>query len=44
MRLREGELGKDKEDLSMFNDGGKEKADRERLKIRESERHGKGRG
>lgn len=44
MRLREGGLGKDKEDLSMFYDGGKERADRERLEMRERERYGRGRG
>lgn len=31
MRLREGGFGKDEKDLSKFNDGGKKKADRERL-------------
>lgn len=35
LRLRERGLGKDKKDLSMFNGGREERADRERLKIRE---------
>lgn len=33
--LRKGGFGKDKKDLPTFNDGEKEKADREKLKIRE---------
>lgn len=40
---KRGALGPDKEDLSTFTDG-EEKADRERLKIRERERYEKGRG
>ena len=35
MGLRKGGPGKDKKDMPMFNDGEKEKADREKLKIRE---------
>lgn len=44
LRLRAGGLGKDKKDSIMLNDGGQEKADRERLKIRERERCGRGKG
>lgn len=42
MRWREGGFGKDKKDLSMFNEGWKEKADREKLKIMQREGCGGG--